>query len=71
MGWRRGGAVLLPSNPDHTGKGRAGGEGERLGEGSRGPPKPKPQPGLTPARCGEGESHGGRTAGQTAPSYEY
>lgn len=55
-----------------TTQGRAGGEGERRGEGGRGPTEPKPQPGLTPATCGEGESHhGGRTAGQTVPSYEY
>lgn len=53
-----------PHRDKREGKGR--GRGRQLG-----PPKPKPQPGLTPGRFGEGESCGGRTAGQTAPSYEY
>lgn len=54
-----------PHRDEREGKGRGD------GEGSWGPPKAEPQPGLTPARCREGGSQGGRTAGQAAPSYEY
>lgn len=53
-----------PHRDEREGKGRGRG-------GGWGPPKPKPQPGLTLENCGEGESRGGRTAGQTAPSHEY
>lgn len=69
---RRCGRVLLRPRPHRDHREEREGKGSGAGRAA-GPPKlqPQPQPELTSVRCGEGGSHGGRTARQTASSYEY
>lgn len=67
---RRCGRVLLRPRPHRDHREEREGKGSGAGRAA-GPPKLQPQPELTSVRCGEGGSHGGRTARQTASSYEY